>query len=121
MPKPDPEVSERPQRRRFSAEEKLRILAETDAAPSGSVSAILRREGIYSSQLATWRTQRKQGSLAGLGKKRGPKRDPVAAENAKLRRDNAKLRKDLQDARLVIDVQKKVSLLLGTPEQDEVS
>lgn len=121
MAKPDPEVSERPQRRRFSAEEKLRILHETDAAPSGSVSAILRREGIYSSQLATWRTQRKQGSLAGLGKKRGPKRDPVAAENAKLRRENAKLRKDLQDARLVIDVQKKVSLLLGTPEQDEAS
>lgn len=109
---PDPEVPERPRRRRFSAEEKLRILAEVDKAPRGQTSAILRREGIYSSQLATWRTQRKQGSLAGLSKRRGPKTDPLVAENAKLRRQNEKLRKDLENARLVIDVQKKVSRLL---------
>lgn len=108
----DPEVPERAARRRFTAEDKLRILAETDKAPAGTISSILRREGIYSSQLATWRTQRKEGSLAGLSKKRGPKPDPVAAENARLRRENARLRKDLEDARLVIDVQKKVSRLL---------
>lgn len=112
MPKPDPEVSERPQRRRFSAEEKLRILAECDKASQGEVAAILRREGIYSSMLANWRHQRKVGSLAGLSTKRGPKTDPLVAENAKLRRQNEKLRKDLADARLVIDVQKKVSRLL---------
>jgi transposase-like protein len=112
MNKPDPEVPERPARRRFAAGYKLRILAEADQAPAGTISAILRREGIYSSQLATWRAQRKEGSLAGLSTKRGPKPDPVAAENTKLRRENEKLRKDLADARLVIDVQKKVALLL---------
>ena len=112
MTKPDPEVPERPARRCFTAEYKLRILAETDKAPAGTTSAILRREGIYSSQLAAWRAQRKEGSLAGLSTKRGPKPDPVATENAKLRRENARLRKDLADARLVIDVQKKVAHLL---------
>lgn len=112
MTKPDPEVPERAARRRFTAEEKLRILAETDKAPQGEVAAILRREGIYSSQLATWRHQRKVGALAGLSKRRGPKADPLLAENAKLRRQNEKLRKDLEAARLVIDVQKEVSRLL---------
>lgn len=121
MTKPDPEVPERPARRRFTAEYKLRILAETDAAPAGTISAILRREGIYSSQLASWRQQRKEGSLAGLSTNRGPKRDPVAAENAKLCRENAKLRRDLEAARLVIDVQKKVSRLLDQAETSEQS
>ena len=120
MTKPDPEVPERPARRRFTAGYKLRILAETDAAPPGTISSILRREGIYSSQLATWRAQRKEASLAGLSTKRGPKPDPVAAENTKLRRENEKLRKDLADARLVIDVQKKVAHLLQR-EPGEVS
>ena len=109
---PDPEVPERAKRRSFSAKEKLRILSEVDKAPAGQIAAILRREGIYSSQLATWRKQRKDGSIAGLSAKRGPRPDPVAAENAKLRRENARLRKDLEDARLVIDVQKKVARLL---------
>ncbi len=119
MSKPDPEVPERPQRRRFSPEEKLRILTEADKASTGEVAAILRREGIYSSQLATWRHQRKVASLAGLSKKRGPKPDPLAAENAKLRRQNEKLRKDLEVARLVIDVQKKVSRLLDRETGEE--
>ena len=57
MAAPDPEVPERAARRRFTAEDKLRILAETDKAPAGTISSILRREGIYSSQLTTWRTQ----------------------------------------------------------------
>ena len=118
--KPDPEVVERPARRRFTAEYKLRILAETDTAPAGTISGILRREGIYSSQLGSWRQQRNEGSLAGLSTKRGPKPDRVAAENAKLRRENARLRKDLADARLVIDVQKKVSRLLQH-EPDEAN
>lgn len=109
---PDPEVPERPTRRRYSATDKLRILAEIDKAPRGQTAAILRREGIYSSLLAAWRTQRDQGSLGGLPKRRGPKSDPLVAENAKLRRQNERLRKELENARLVIDVQKKVSRLL---------
>ena len=68
---PDPEVPERAKRRSFSAKEKLRILSEVDKAPAGQIAAILRREGIYSSQLATWRKQRKDGSIAGLSAKRG--------------------------------------------------
>jgi len=112
---PDPEVPERPKRRRFTAEDKARILAETDKAPRGETSAILRREGIYSSQLAAWRTQRDAGSIKALSTKRGPKADPLVAENAKLRKQLAKARKDLENARVVIDVQKKVSRLL---EQD---
>lgn len=116
---PDPEVPERPKRRHYSAEEKLRILSEVDRAPLGQISAILRREGIYSSQLATWRQQRKDGSIAGLSKKRGPKPDPLAAENVKLRKQVAKLRKDLEDARLVIDVQKKVARLLERSSDEE--
>jgi transposase-like protein len=107
MERPDPEVPERPKRRSFSAEHKLRVLDEIDKAPPGRSSAIIRREGLCSSHIVTWRAQRKAGSLAGLGKKRGPKADPVAAENAKLRKENARLKKDLHDARLVIDVQKK--------------
>lgn len=117
---PDPEVPERAKRRSFSAKEKLRILSEVDKAPAGQIAAILRREGIYSSQLATWRQQRKDGSIAGLSKKRGPRPDAVAAENTKLRRENARLRKDLEDARLVIDVQKKVARLLQH-EPDEAN
>ncbi len=117
---PDPEVRDRPARRRFSAEYKLTILAETDKAPAGKIGAILRREGLYSSLLSTWRAQRREGSLAGLSQKRGPKPDPLAAENAKLRRQNEKLRHDLEAARLVIDVQRKVSQLLP-PQTGELS
>ncbi len=116
---PDPEVPERAKRRRFTAEEKLRILAEVDKAPPGQTAAICRREGIYSSQLATWRQQRKDASIAGLSRKRGPKTDPLVTENAKLRKQLAKARKDLEDARLVIDVQKKVSRLLERESEGE--
>ena len=113
MDKPDPEVPERAQRRRFSASYKMRILAETDKAAPGEVAGILRREGLYSGHLATWRSQRDKGGLQALSQRRGPKADPLAAENAKLRKQNEKLRRDLEAARLVIDVQKKVSKLLG--------
>ncbi len=121
MTPPDPEVPDRPARRRFKAEYKVAILAEIDQAPSGEIGAILRREGLYSSLITTWRTQRKEGSLAALQQRRGPKPDPLAKENAKLRRENEKLRRDLENARLVIDVQKKVSRLLQTPEHDEAN
>lgn len=112
---PDPEVPERPRRRRFTVEYKLRVLAETDAAPAGSVAAILRREGLYSSHLDGFRKQRDAGSLTGAPRRRGPKRNPFTVENAKLRRENERLRRDLDNARLVIDVQKKVAKLLGIP------
>lgn len=113
---PDPEVPERPKRRTFTAEYKLRILEETDKAPAGEIGAILRREGLYSSTLTNWREQRRKGTLATFSSRRGPTPNPLAAENAKLRRQNEKLRRDLEAARLVIDVQKKVSRLLGAAE-----
>lgn len=117
---PDPEVPERPQRRRFTREYKLRVLAETDSAPAGSIAAILRREGLYSSLLDSFRKQRDAGALNGAVRQRGPKPNPLAAENARLRRRNARLERELENARLVIDVQEKVSKLLGIPlEGDE--
>lgn len=117
---PDPEVPERPERRRFSAEYKLRILEETDKASTGEIGAILRREGLYSSLLTTWRAQRREGTLVAFSRKRGPEPNPLAKENARLRRENEKLRRDLEAARLVIDVQKKVSRLLP-PETGETN
>jgi transposase len=117
---PDPEVVPKAQRRKFSAEYKLRILAEADAATQpGAIGALLRQEGLYSSLLDKWRNQRRQGSLQALApQKRGPKVDPLAAENERLGRENARLQKRLQQAETIIDVQKKLSLLLGlTPDE----
>ena len=106
-------------RRRFTAEYKQRILAEADQAKgSGGIGALLRREGLYSSLLATWRREREAGVLQALTpQKRGPKskRDPVAEENQKLRRENQRLTEELRKAEIVIDVQKKVAALLGWP------
>lgn len=123
---PDPEVSALPRRRFFTAEYKMRVLEEIDAAKEpGSIGAILRREGLYSSHLTEWRKERRRGSLAALSKKRGrkPTKDPAAAELERLRRENAKLKKQLAQAELIIDVQKKVASMLGIPlrtiEDDE--
>ncbi len=106
-------------RRRFSADYKQRILAEADQAKgSGGIGVLLRREGLYSSLLTTWRRERKAGALKALApRKRGPKskRDPVAEENQQLRRQNQRLTEDLRKAEIVIDVQKKVAALLGRP------
>ena len=115
-----PEQSDRPRRRTFSVQEKLRILAETDRArDSGGIGAILRREGLYSSTLTEWRRQREAGALGGLAPvKRGPKAAPVnplAAELAAARRDNAALKQRLERAEAIIEVQKKVAELLGLP------
>lgn len=123
-PVPDPEVPERPQRRRFSAEYKLAVLAETDAAPFGHVAAILRREGLYSSHLESFRKQRNAGDLvAGAARKRGPTPNTFTAENAKLRRENERLRRELEKAQLLIDVQKKLAKVLGIsdPINEETS
>lgn len=124
MHAPDPEVLERPKRRSFTSEYKLRILREVDAAKAsgdtGAVGAVLRREGLYSSHLVEWRKQRETGEREGLRPlKRGPKpskrHDPLALENARLRRENARLEEALRKAAIVIDVQKKVATLLGIP------
>ena len=105
-------------RRTFAAEYKQRILAEADSAPSGGIGALLRREGLYSSHLVTWRRERQTGILNGLSpQKRGPKskRNPIEEENQKLRRENQRLSEELRKAEIIIDVQKKVGALLGWP------
>jgi len=116
---PDPEVVAQAQRRHFTLEYKQRILAETDHAQgSGGIGAILRREGLYSSLLATWRREREAGVRQALSpQKRGPKskRDPVAEENQRLRRETQRLTEELRKAEIVIDIQKKVATLLGRP------
>ena len=119
---PKIEVIAKAKRKQFSAAEKLRILREVDACQSsGEIGALLRREGIYSSYLTTWRRQRERGELDGLApQKRGPKPDPQALEIERLRRENARLQERLRQAELIIDVQKKVARMLGeTTEQDE--
>jgi transposase-like protein len=119
-PPADPEVAERATRRRFTAEYKLQVLgqAEASAAP-GDLGALLRREGLYSSHLTTWRRQREQGSLAALSpKKRGRPAvppSPLARRVAELERDNARLTQRLQQAETIIAVQKKLSEALGIP------
>jgi transposase-like protein len=115
----DPEVLERPRRRKFSAEYKLKILGEAERAKeSGQLGALLRREGLYTSNLTTWRRQFERGALAGLAaKKRGKKAKPVDGRDRRIReleRDNERLRKRLEQAETIIEVQKKVSALLGT-------
>ena len=115
---PNPEVPDKAVRRRFTAEYKLRILTLADACTGhGSMGVLLRREGLYASNLNTWRTQRERGVLSALTpKKRGRKesvRNPLIAENEKLRRDNERITNRLRQAEIIIDVQKKVSQILG--------
>ena len=123
VPAPDtqsPEILARPRRRTFTAQDKLRILAETDrAAGTGGIGAILRREGLYSSTLTDWRKARDaatNGALAPV--KRGPKiaaANPLAAELAAAQKENARLAKHLARAEVIIEIQKKVADLLGIP------
>lgn len=115
---PDPEVAEKRSRRRFSAKYKLRILQEADnCTQPGQLGALLRRQGLYSSNLTTWKKQREQGMLSGLApKKRGRKNkpsNPLADQLARLEKENRKLRLKLKHAEIIIDVQKKVSQMLG--------
>ena len=116
-PMPDPEVPERPARRRFTAEYKLRIVEEANAATeAGAVGAVLRREGLYSSHLVDWRRQYRAGALSSLARPRGrPRPHPLAAENEQLRRRNARLTQRLATAERIIVIQGKVSELLGIP------
>jgi transposase len=114
--RPDPEVIATAKRRSFTGEYKLGILAAADAArQTGDIGALLRREGLYSSLLATWRRERQAGILQGLSPaKRGPKskRNPLDEEVHQLRGQNARLTEDLRKAGIIIDVQKKLASLL---------
>jgi transposase-like protein len=117
LPLPNPEVREKAQRRLYTAEYKLRILQETDCCGEGQIGAILRREGLYSSHLTAWRRQRQAGLLAALrDHKRGrkaPPANPLQAEVDQLRRENQRLNQRLQQAELILEIQKKVSTMLG--------
>jgi len=121
---PDPEVSEKASRRRFTAGYKLRILQQADGCTQpGEIGALLRREGLYSSHLVTWRRQREEGLLKGLTpKKRGRKKksvDPSAARIARLEKENRHLKHQLRRAEIIIDAQKKISEILGIEQNLE--
>lgn len=125
--RPDPEVPERlerARRRQFTVGYKLRILSEADATrTTGEIGALLRREGLYSSHLAAWRRQREEGILSALSpRRRGrPSSSPEQRELARLRQENERLSQRLVAAETVIEVQKKVALLLGLVEPSRPS
>jgi transposase len=111
---PDPEVPAKARTRRYSASYKARILAEYEELDKAGKGALLRREGLYTSLIASWRAQRDQGGLAALAKPVGqPAADPKDRENARLRKENERLAAELEKARTVIEVQGKLSALLG--------
>ncbi len=115
----DPEVLERPQRRRFSAEYKARIVQEADSCTeAGQIGALLRREGLYSSYLASWRRSYRRGAKAALtDNKRGRKQQfsPVEKENERLRKQMTHLERRLERAEAIIEIQKKISMIAGIP------
>ncbi len=115
---PDPEVPEKRPRRKFTAKYKLRILSEADTCTQpGQMGTLLRREGLYSSNLTTWRQQREKGILQAMTpKKRGRKRkvkNPLAKKVAQLEKENLRLQQKLKKADLIIEAQKKMSEILG--------
>jgi len=117
---PDPEVPEKSVRRHFNASYKLQILKELEKSDQpGQIGAILRREGLYSSHIATWQRQRDEGAVKALAsRKRGAKplpKNPLSGRVEDLERENAELRQRLKQAETIIDVQKKISNLLGMP------
>ena len=116
---PDPQVKQKPTRRAFTTAYKLSILDQADQCQgTGEIGALLRREGLYSSHLSTWRRLRREGTLQALtSKKHGPKPTLSPAERRELeqlRRRNAKLEHELEKAHTIIDVQKKLSSILAT-------
>ena len=118
---PDPEVLERPKYRRYSADYKARIVEEADrCSESGAIGALLRREGLYSSMLSKWREAYRKGVLQGLrNDKRGRKktRSPQQEEIERLRKQLARTERRLEQAETIIEIQKKVSEMLGIPLQ----
>jgi len=125
--RPDPEVPEKTSRRRFTAKYKLDVLKKADACTHpGELGALLRREGLYSSNLTTWKRQRDQGLLDAMSpKKRGRKKiekNPLAKENAALQGEIKRLRLKLKKAETIIEFQKKISEMLGiSQDPDEES
>ena len=119
----DPEVVAIARRRRFSESEKRQLLAEAGRCKgAGTLGAFLRREGIYSSMISTWRKKVGKADQAAIApKKRGPKPDGSARQIQKLERDNARLRHKLERAELIIDAQKKLCVALGLPTADDTS
>jgi transposase len=114
----NPEVVAKPQRRIYTAEYKRRILAQADAATEkGDIARLLRREGIYSSTLTSWRRERESALQKAFSQKRGPepKSQPLVRENEELHRQNQRLEEELRKAEIIIEVQKKVAILLGKP------
>ena len=113
--KPNPELVVRPARRQFTAQYKLDVLNALDRASPEEHSAIMRREGLYSSRIHEWRKARSKGSLSALGAKRGrPVRlSPQEKQIEELKRENLRLKKNLSQAEAIIDIQKKVSEIFG--------
>jgi transposase-like protein len=120
---PNPEVLERPVRRMYTAEYKLKILKEAESLPPGELGVLLRREGLYSSNLTTWRRQKEEGTLEALSpRKRGPKApkpNPLTRKLAELTKENEKLKKKLKQAEMIIEFQKKISEILQIPIENE--
>ena len=117
---PDPEVEAKPQRRRFTAAYKARIVQETEACTeTGQIGALLRREGLYSSQLTEWRKRYRHGALTALrDDQRGRKKTQAAErENERLRNQVAQLEHRLRQAEAIIEVQKKISAIWGIAPQ----
>lgn len=113
------EITAKPERRKFTMEYKLRILNESDKCRNGELGALLRREGLYSSQLAIWRKEREAGLSP---QKRGRKPQPLEAENKNLRLRLAQVERRLEQAEAILDAQKKLCQLYGVdplPEVDE--
>jgi len=115
---PDAEVRAVAKRRQFTAAYKLSVLEEADRCTSpGAIGALLRREGLYSSHLTTWRREREAGALEALGRRRGRKAklSPEQRRIAVLEARSARLERELEQARTIIGVQKKLCTLLGLP------
>ncbi len=121
---PDPEVSGKKPRRKFTAKYKLRMLEKAEAyTERGELGALLRQEGLYSSNLTTWRKQRDEGLLTAMSpKKRGRKaqpKNPLVPEVARLEKENQRLKQKLRQAELIIDAQKKISEILGIAQNHD--
>ena len=112
-------MPDRAKRRYFSAQYKLRVLEEADACRApGEVGALLRREGLYSSQLTAWRGRAGKARCRRWPSRavsKGRRRDPVASDNERLRKENARLRGRLEQAQAILEIQKKASEILGIP------
>jgi transposase len=112
---PDPEVNAKPTARKFTYEDKLRILAEADQCSHGELGALCRREGLYSSTLSKWRKRRKLAMEPQKAGRKAVEQNPLELRNAHLERENARLQHRLKQAEMVIEVQKKISEILSIP------